>query len=74
MRAHEQALLFLKKAAEDEALPPPLREIENFNPYAVIFRYEEDTSLRPLDRARARQLIRDLRAHIEGQVGPQVGP
>jgi HEPN domain-containing protein len=127
MKGHEQALLFLKKAAEDEVLldevltsprvtdttigfhcqqaaekplkallselavnvrrthdlielldlledageplPPALREVENLNPYAVIFRYEDDASAASLDRARARQLIRELRALVESRVG-----
>lgn len=69
-RTHD--LIELLDLLEDAGatLPPALREVENFNPYAVIFRYEDDASATLLDRARARELIRDLRALVESRVGP----
>ncbi len=132
MRPHEQALLFLRKAAEDEALldevlesvgvsdeiigfhcqqaaekllkallselgvafrrthdltelcdlltdaghPLPLKltEVDALTPYAVIFRYADDAILIPLDRQSIRNLLRDLRLHVEGKITPSPRP
>ena len=128
MRQHEQALLFLKKAAEDEALldavlavtsvadatfgfhcqqaaekllkallselctrfqrthdlqelmnllegaghklPEELRRVDELTPFAVEFRYDILTFGEVFDRAAARELVRQLRCHVERFVTP----
>ncbi len=128
MRLHEQALLFLRKAGEDEALldevlgserisdatigfhcqqaaekllkallseqgvvfrrthdltelcdlltdasqplPAELTEIDFLTPYGVTFRYADDATLKPLDRPTTRDLLRQLRQHVEDRIIP----
>ena len=52
-------------------LPGPLMELDLLTPYAVEFRYDllPWEGEVPLDRHGARQMIRELRAWVEGELG-----
>src|SRR5437016_2974755 len=131
MKQQEQALLFLKKAAEDEALldavltvasvadatfgfhcqqaaekllkallselcirfqrthdlqelmnllegaghklPEQVCRVDELTPFAVEFRYGDVSSAEAFDRVAARELVRQLRCHVERSVTPPAG-
>lgn len=50
------------------ALSTELLEVRWLTPYAVEFRYPDDMSQTPLDRAATRELLRRLRLHVGSQV------
>jgi len=52
-------------------LPGPLMELDLLTPYAVEFRYDllPWEGEVPLDRHGAREMIRELRAWVEGELG-----
>ena len=75
MKRREQALLLLRKAAQDEALLDEILassavsdEIVGFHlqqAFGAVYRYEDYDSELSLDRDTARQMIRGLRTWVE---------
>lgn len=55
----------------DVSLPAYLRAVQSLNPFAVEYRYDllDDEALPCLNRTEFRDLVRDLRAWAETQVG-----
>jgi len=46
------------------ALPEDLMQVDELTPFAVQWRYDYFTEATQFDRAKARELIRQLRAHV----------
>jgi hypothetical protein len=75
---HKQALRFLRKSANDEidllsdngkTLPTALENIDLFNPYAILLRYEEiEPTPPPIDRDEFRSLIRQLKEWVTNSI------
>jgi len=55
-------------------LPGAVRELVNWSPFAVAYRYEDWSPPDPVDRAAAERLVRAAIAWTEGEVGPQPPP
>jgi HEPN domain-containing protein len=67
-RTHDlQELMTLLENA-GEPLPGSFAGLDELTPYAVDFRYDDSLEEVPFDRPQARQLLRDLRAHVEARI------
>ena len=68
MKQREQALLLLKKAAQDEALLDEVLASARVSDEVIGFHYGDYDSEPPLDRGRARALLASLRRWVESQL------
>jgi len=64
-KTHEIGALSDLLAEAGYPLPDELALLDALTPFGVFYRYEDYEAEEPLDRSRARQMLRSLRAWVE---------
>jgi len=72
-KTHDLRALMRLLADAGHSLPPPLQELDALSPYVALFRYDAPATPQHLDRQQIRQLVRDLRDWVTGELGPRHG-
>jgi HEPN domain-containing protein len=67
-KTHELGALMEALDQAGEPLPSQFESLDGLTPFGAVYRYDDYDAEYPLDRAEARQLLRSLRAWVEGRL------
>ncbi len=65
-KTHDLGALLSLLAEAGQRLPAELEEIESLTPFSAVYRYEDYEPEPLFDRQKAREMLRSLRAWVEG--------
>jgi len=67
-KTHELGALAALVESAGRLLPAELADLDLLTPFGAVYRYEDFDAELALDRQRARQWLRTLRAYVEGRL------